>query len=204
MTMLRLRSAQAPFTDHQVAGAAARLAAVAETLGLWQPKEPVEQLDAGLFEEVLASLASAGVAAFAPLEWHQYADKGGEALATWIDHIRDELAASPVPENEIPVIDGLLGGELLAGLIGVAPSSLRRYNAGKRDVPDPVAARAHLVALIVADLAGSYNERGIRRWFDRPRTQLDGSSPADILRDDWHPDDANVQRVKELSAERMG
>jgi hypothetical protein len=202
--MLRLRSADAPFTDHQVAGAAARLAAVAEVLGLWKPTEPIERLDADLFEDVLASLASAGVASFAPLEWHQYADKDGETLATWIDQIRSELAASPVPDHELPVIDGMLGGEVLARLIGVAPSSLRRYNAGQREVPDSVAARAHLVALIVADLAGSYNDRGIRRWFDRPRPQLDGQSPAEILHDDWNPDDANVQRVKELSAERMG
>lgn len=202
--MLRLRSAEAPFDDAQAAGAAARLIAVVEALGLWAAKEPVERLDAGLFEAVLGAMASAGVATFAPLEWHSYAAKDPGTFVEWIERLRAELAASPVPEHELPVVDELLGGEMLAQLIGVAPSSLRRYTGGQRDVPDAVAARAHLVALIVADLAGSYNERGIRRWFVRPRVQLDGRAPVDVLSDDWDPDDDQVQRVKELSAASMG
>jgi hypothetical protein len=204
MTMLRLRSTEAPFDDTRVAGAAARLAAVAETLGLWRAKEPVNRLDTSLFEEVLGGVANAGVATFAPFDWHGYADKGGDSFAEWIDHVRDELADSPVPEHEIPVLDEMLGGDFLSRLIGVAPSSLRRYTAGQRVVPDPVAARAHVVALIVSDLAGSYNERGIRRWFERPRSQLGDRSPAEILSDDWDLDNVAVRRVKELSAERMG
>lgn len=204
MTMLRLRAAEAPFDDYRVAGSAARLTATVEALGLWEAKEPVERLDAQLFQEVLDALADAEVATFAPLEWRGYADKGADAFAEWIEHVRAELSASPVPEHALPVISELLGAEVLSGLLGVSPASVRRYASGVRDVPDDVAARAHVVALIVADLAGSYNERGIRRWFARPRTQLGGRAPTDVLTDEWDPDGEQARRVRELSAARIG
>jgi hypothetical protein len=64
--------------------------------------------------------------------------------------------------------------EDLADLLTVSVSSLKRYQSGEPRHPDDVAARLHFLALVVGDLAGSYNEIGVRRWFHRKRTLLDG------------------------------
>ena len=33
----------------------------------------------------------------------------------------------------------------------------------------------------MGDLAGAYNDIGVRRWFERQRTRLDGNTPAQAL-----------------------
>jgi hypothetical protein len=93
----------------------------------------------------------------------------------------------------------VLGPDLLGRLVGVSPSSIRRYTAGSRLTPDPVAARLHWLALVVADLAGSYTDVGIRRWFDRSRATLAGRSPAEVLGPAWNPDDPEVEAVRALA-----
>ncbi len=42
---------------------------------------------------------------------------------------------------------------------------------------------------MVGDLAGAYNDTGIRRWFVRPRTVLQNRAPADVLTPGWRPDE---------------
>jgi transcriptional regulator with XRE-family HTH domain len=109
------------------------------------------------------------------------------------------LDASPIPEREWPVLARVLAPEQLAALLGVSVSSQRRYLSGERDTPDEIAARLHHLALIVGDLAGAYNEVGIRRWFDRVRTTLDGKTPAALLAGTWDPDDPGPKRVRDLA-----
>jgi uncharacterized protein (DUF2384 family) len=202
--MLRLRSAERPFSDVAVAGQAARLLALAEALGLWQPHDLVETVNRNVFAEALEAVAAAGVAQKAPFDWVSNADASPQDFATWIKTLREDIAGSPVPELELPRLDTLFGTERLARSVGVASSSMRRYVAHEREAPDEVAARAHLLAQIVSDLVGSYNERGIRRWFQRPRSQLGGRAPEDILSGRWDPDDPEVAEVAELAAERAG
>jgi hypothetical protein len=74
-----------------------------------------------------------------------------------------------------------------------------RYAGGDRRTPDAAAARLHAIALIVGDLAGAYNEIGVRRWFERPRTALDGRAPAHFLKGDWQPEEPGPQRVRALA-----
>jgi hypothetical protein len=57
---------------------------------------------------------------------------------------------------------------------------------------------------LVSDLAGSYNEFGIRRWFGRPRSQLGGRSPSVVLKRGWSPDDDDIRRVRGLAAALVG
>ena len=64
-----------------------------------------------------------------------------------------------------------------------------------------IAARLHFLALLVGDLAGSYNDIGVRRWFQRQRTRLDGRAPADLLTGEWDPDDPGARRVREVARE---
>lgn len=107
---------------------------------------------------------------------------------------------SPMPAGEWSSLRAALGDDLLAELLHVSPSSLRRYTTGERATPEAVAARLHALAPTVADLAGAYNDFGIRRWFRRPRGALAGVTPADVLADEWDPEGPQITRVRELAA----
>ncbi len=80
------------------------------------------------------------------------------------------LEASPVPKFEWAGLGRVLDREQLASLLAVSLSSLNRYQSGDRETPDAIAARLHFLALVIGDLAGSYNDIGIRRWFGRKRS----------------------------------
>ena len=109
------------------------------------------------------------------------------------------LEQSPVPQFEWRSVARVFDPEQLAGLIGISLSSLRRYQSGDRSTPDDVAARLHFIALVVGDLAGAYNEIGIRRWFQRKRTQLGGRAPEALLAGAWGPEDPGPQKVRALA-----
>lgn len=98
----------------------------------------------------------------------------------------------------------ILGDESLAQLLGVAQSSLRRYAAGTRETPPPIAERLHWLAMVVADLSGAYNAFGMRRWFERARVQLDGRSPREALGADWSVDGEVAPRVRALAVALSG
>lgn len=109
------------------------------------------------------------------------------------------LEASPVAEFEWPAVTKVLEPEALAALLNISVSSLRRYLSGERDTPDEVAARLHHLALVVGDLAGAYNDVGVRRWFVRPRTALGGRRPSALLTGDWAPEDPGPTQVRDLA-----
>lgn len=113
------------------------------------------------------------------------------------------LENSPLPEAEWAPMNEIFN-DGLTNLLGISPSSLTRYRSGERSTPDQVAARLHVVAMIVADLAGSYNDFGIRRWFQRPRTALAGRAPNEILTGAWAPDTEDVTRVQDLARSLLG
>ena len=107
-------------------------------------------------------------------------------LGTMIEEVMELTEHSPVPHTEWGAVREMLGDELLVRLVGVSADSMRRYISGERGTPDDVAARLHFLALVNADLAGSYNDLGLRRWWQRPRrvlearTWLIGEPSADI------------------------
>ena len=127
-----------------------------------------------------------------------------ERWEAFVLDLLDALEESPLPRTEWVGLERVLGADLLADLIGVSPSSLRRYAAGTRDTPDDVAARLHFLALVVGDLSGSYNDFGVRRWFGRRRTQLGGRTPADQLQRAWDPQDEGPESVRRLAASLLG
>ena len=53
--------------------------------------------------------------------------------------------------------------------------------------------------MIVTDLAGSYNDFGIRRWFRRARAALGGKTPVETLSGDRDPDSEAPRKVRELA-----
>ena len=104
-----------------------------------------------------------------------------------------------MPASEWPALHRGLGPDLLARLLQISTVSLRRYQSGARKPPDDVAVRLHALALMVDDLAGAYNDAGIRRWFARPRTILDNRAPVDVLTSGWRPEDPGPQQVRSLA-----
>ena len=125
-------------------------------------------------------------------------------MAPVLEKIQGALGETQVPTTEWPALQEVLGAELLASLVGISASSVRRYLADARATPDAVAVRLHFLALVVADLAGAYNDIGVRRWFGRPRKRLGGSSPAHLLVGCWWPDEEGPSRVRELAASLAG
>ena len=118
--------------------------------------------------------------------------------------LSEALSQSPAPATEWNSMRQTLGDDPLAALVGVSLASLRRYATGERATPQPVAEQLHWIAMVAADLAGSYNEFGIRRWFERPRQQLKGKSPRQLLKANWTPDSPEALKIKELSAALVG
>ncbi len=114
--------------------------------------------------------------------------------------ISKALDQSPAPEHEWPILQDVLGLDLLTRLLDISPSSARHYLSGSRSTPDTVASRLHFLALVVGNLAGAYNDIGVRRWFERPREQLDDYTPAQALGEHWTPDDEGPLRVQKLAS----
>jgi hypothetical protein len=58
--------------------------------------------------------------------------------------------------------------------------------------------------MVISDLSGAYNDFGIRRWFDRARSGLDGLAPREILTNAWDPDEPGPRRVRGLARALLG
>jgi hypothetical protein len=149
--------------------------------------------------QLAARIRGAGIATSAADILHNVDTPSRADVTALLQMIVAALEASPAPKHEWKGMSRVFPIEDLAVLLGVSVSSLKRYQSGERDTPDAVAARLHFLALVVGDLAGSYNDTGIRRWFQRKRTQLDGRSPAALLKREWDPDDEGPRRVRELA-----
>lgn len=158
------------------------------------------RLDAELLRALAAKLRSAGVAT---TQASRLETARGKKLTQALEEVVSAVDASPYPEGEWAPARDVLGDDLLAVLVGgISPSSLRRYSAGERETPDEVAWRLHALARIVAALRGSYNAYGIRRWFERRRSQLGERTPGQVLVDAESEDDA--QEVVRLAEALLG
>jgi hypothetical protein len=170
----------------------------AEAMGLVAPQDP-RRLDEAAVARLVRRVNDVGLARGRTLRWDNVDVPSAAELASVLRLIIVALEESPVARYEWPAVSRVFEPEQLASLLGISLSSLRRYLAGSRETPDTVASRLHHLALTVGDLAGAYNEVGIRRWFDRPRTALDGKAPAALLAGEWTPDDRGPQRVRALA-----
>jgi hypothetical protein len=194
----RKRTTQAPQLGAVAGESALDLLRVARAMGV--DTEPLpSRLDMVLVRRIAAAAAKVGIgrdAAVAlcsdPLPLTR--------VPALIDQLTESLRASPLPRQELARLMETLDLESIARIVGTSPVSLRRYLSGSREAPDDIAARIHWLALTVHDLLGAYNAIGVRRWFERPRSALDGRSPAQVLTPDWDPDDPGVIAVHTLAA----
>ena len=197
-------SIEDPFRSPGVASLCFRLLSRAQVMGFLPEGGPEEVcLDRQLVGRVSDRLARAGVAQ-EPAVLLADAVDGDERIAEALRRTIAAVDASPHPEGEWAPARELLGDELLARLVRISPSSLRRYATGARPTPDAVAWRLHAVARILAALVGSYNAYGVRRWFARPRTALDGRAPAELVAEAATEEDAGLARVLGLAESLTG
>lgn len=189
MAKIQSQSALAGLDAARAAVVAVRLG---DLMGLAAHRPGVAPLDADRLARLAAAARQAGIA---------------EAIAVDgpVDPCRllEALEFSALPEREIDRLAALLGYPRLAELAAVSEPSLRRYAAGERQVPDAVAERVHFLVLVIAILRGSFNEFGIRRWFERPRQALGGRAPADALHGEWSPDRPGPGTVLKLAIDLL-
>jgi hypothetical protein len=169
----------------------------AEAMGLVEPG--ATRLEAADVARLVSRIREAGIARGPALRFDNVEVPSVEEAESLLRLVIAALEASPVATYEWPSVSRVLEPEALASLLNISVTSLRRYLSGERETPDDVAARLHHVALIVGDLAGAYNEVGIRRWFERKRAVLGGRTPATLLAGDWNPDDPGPQKARDLA-----
>ncbi len=191
-----------PTTDFEVEVGflAVRIVVLAELLGLISPSRE-SRVDREQVFEAMDAFARAGVGRRSATLGRR-CEPGPLAAA-----LRESLVAiedSPLPENEWHALNKILGEDALAKFLGTSISSVHRYRSGERPTPDDIAWRLHTVMLVAADLSGSYNDFGIRRWFQRSRSALGGASPGELLAGDWSPDDDQVKEVRSLANALLG
>jgi hypothetical protein len=191
----------------EAATLALALLARAQTMGFLPPRVGRVELNRELLNELAEALSRDGVAAVAT---------GSLRRATRVESADDvdlvaalratieAVDASPRPAAEWAPTREVVKDELLARLLRISVSSLRRYANGERKTPDEVAWRLHVVARLLSALVGSYNDYGIRRWFERRRTALDGATPAELLEQAESEDDERLRRVVALADELTG
>jgi hypothetical protein len=202
VAVVRKTSVHAPLTQ-----AAGRLlfeaSRRAEAMGLIEPDTSGGRglADLGTVRQLATHVRQAGIASGAAAALNNVEPPTGEELASLLRTMIAALEASPVPKFEWAGLSRVLDAEQLASLLAVSLSSLNRYQSGQRDTPDSIAARLHFLALVIGDLAGSYNDVGIRRWFGRKRSALGGRAPAQLLNGEWDPGDTGPTRVRELARE---
>lgn len=66
-----------------------------------------------------------------------------------------------------------------ADLLGFTPRQLQR----RRHDNAPATSREQLVARLIAILRGGWTDAGVMAWFRRPRAELHGAAPIDLLAD---------------------
>lgn len=195
-------SDDSPYMVHMMSDTARRLvfeaARRADAMGVMRLDE-ASGLDVQAAMRLATRARDAGVARTPPVSWSRADVPTDREVTALLRLVIAALEGSPVPKSEWPSLSGVFEADHLARLLGISLSSLRRYQSGSRDTPDEVAERLHFLALVMADLAGSYNAIGIRRWFDRPRSALGGKAPSALLTGDWDPESASVQKVRRLA-----
>ena len=194
---IHIQSVRRPYDEPRLASAAIAALSRADAMGLLS--EPIHCLDDSAMHGLEKGMAKAGIGQSFLAEFHSLPRSDAAGLSDLLEKISEALDESPAPTQEWRVLLGVLGLELLARLLGISESSARRYASGTRSTPDKVADRLHYLAFVVSDLAGAYNEIGVRRWFERRRDRLDGRTPAQAFGEQWSPDDDGPDRVQQLA-----
>lgn len=202
MHKIQIISVYEPFDRPDLGQAAIQMLGLADAMGVLPSDARIRALDWEAVRVVGRHIAEAGIATgLVPNLEKPSEPKEALELLRAIVRILEE---NPAPEYEWERLQKLFPNDELGSLLGVSPTSVGRYRSHSRRTPDAIAARLHLLARIIHHLEGAYNDLGVRRWFRRRRTALGDKSPADLLTDEWDPDDKGPQRVLELARSLNG
>jgi hypothetical protein len=199
MAIVRIDAVSEPFTldDADLVSSAMHALLFMESMGLLSTD--VDRLDRSTLLDIAETAARAGIAQTDAARLMSEKDLDPSTVRAFLERLGDSLRESPMPELELASLLDLFPHDELGTLLGASESSLRRYASGARRPPDDIAARAHYLSIVVGYLRGAYNDIGVRRWFQRRRTLLDGRTPAQLLRGKWTPDSVGAQRVRDLA-----
>ena len=156
-----------PLEDAVVAHAAADVVRKAHAVGLTDESPDFTGLTYPAVKRTVLLVREAGIGERAAGYFALATGDDTTLLAERLREISALLDESPLPATEWRRVLEVLERDQLAALLGLSPVSVSRYAKNERRTPDQVAARLHFLALVIGDLAGAYNEIGIRRWFDR-------------------------------------
>ena len=115
----------------------------------------IEGLDLAEWQRVVRDIVRGGVGKGILAGHSSVAARESNGLRATLRRVSEALDASPVPASEWPVLQSVLGADLLGRLLGISAVSVRRYSSGARTIPDSVAARLHALAMMVGDLGGA-------------------------------------------------
>jgi hypothetical protein len=102
-------------------------------------------------------------------------------------------------DQRLHLLRDILGDDLTAALLGVPVNALQAL-PDRETLPDDADARLTALVPLIDDLRGSYTDDGVRRWWDRPRSALDGRSPLETwARAQGQPSDEGVACLRALT-----
>jgi hypothetical protein len=191
MSKIHITSVLPPFEEEELYPRATRFLRRADAMGLLE--EHVEELSPDVVRRIARRLSKRGLAS--DVAARLSAAPSRDEFVRYLDAALLALDESPVPVAELAKLNSILGHELLTGMLDISAASLQRYQNGDRDVPDAVAERAHFLTSVIAALEGTYNEFGVRRWFERPRSVFNGRTARQFLSRGWIPSDDSARRV---------
>jgi hypothetical protein len=192
MSNLHITSVLPPFQEEELYPRATRFLRRADAMGLLEGR--IEELSPEVVRQVARKLSRRGLASDLAARLTG-ATPSREEFVRYLDAALEALDESPVPAAELTKLNSILGHELLAQILEISAASLQRYQSGDREAPDVVADRAHFLTAVIAALEGTYNEFGVRRWFERPRSTFDGRTARQLLTPRWTSQDESARRV---------
>ena len=200
---VQIHSVSASYEDPKLLPSLLSLYTKADAMGLL-PSRPIVEVSPTTLKAVLKAYQSRGLLGtlqtrLEALLKDPRSERSTTEAVSALSEVLKAVDESPVPDKEWPAMRRVFDDDNLAQLLSVSSSSLKRYGAGGRQTPDHIADRVHWLAMVVAALSGSYNDIGIRRWFERPRAQLNEKTPRQVLGRNWNPSAQNVRRVRDLA-----
>jgi len=108
------------------------------------------------------------------------------------------MGTDRTPTSPWPRLRQVLGDEMLAELLGIDQQALLGYATASAATPEQLSAKLEVLSLTVAELSGSYNDFGIRRWLFRPRAVLGGQPPAALLAGEWDAASSSSKKLCSL------
>jgi hypothetical protein len=126
---------------------------------------------------------------------HSLEKRPNQGQILFRDH-QDQISDSPkaLPQADLTEADlsRILEQDYLDCLLG-------KTSGARGAKPEALNERLKFLSDVVGALASAYTDEGIRRWFKRQRSQLDGRAPEDLLVGDWEPNSPEPARVRTLA-----